>query len=808
MSEPLITIKPPKKEISSCYHCGLTCNDGGIPFADRNFCCEGCKLVYQILESNGLCNYYELAEHPGLSQIKGIRKDKYAYLDDQVIAEKICKFQAGAYSIVTLYLPGIHCASCMWLLEHLPRINPGIVQSRLSFGTKEVTIHFRHEAITLRQLAELLSTIGYEPNISLDDDDKSKKALKIQDRGRLYKLGVAGFCFGNIMMMAFPDYFGGHDLEQKFALLFRYISLALSVPVVLYCASEFFVNAWKGIRSRSLNIDAPIALAILITYARSVYEILMNIGGGYLDSMSGIVFFMLVGRAVQERTYKSISFHRDYKSYFPIAVSTVNEQGLETKSLHALRPGDVVQLSNEEIIPADGRVLKGDARIDYSFVSGESEALHIPAGQKVYAGGKQTGDQIQMIVEKTVANSYLTTLWNNQAFTKDKQKEVYRENSIHRLSNLFTVVLFSLAAMTAVWWAINDPARIVPAVSSMLIIACPCALLLSATFANGSMLRLLSNNGLYLRDSSVIETLGDIDHIVFDKTGTITTGSTLEAAETNAILTEEDKMLIYAVASRSYHPRSRALTQVTGNQPACEVRQWEEIAGSGVRGIIGGRRVLIGNVVFTGSPRQADVIVRIDASFYYFYTSPVVRAGVSDALAQLRSSFSLSLLSGDNRRQKGVMRQLFGAGSRLLFGQKPIDKLRFIEQLQLKGKKVLMVGDGLNDAGALKQSNAGITLAEDVNNFSPSCDGILDARQLRQLPGLLKLVRWGRHTIRIAFAISIIYNIVGLSFAVQGRLSPMIAAILMPASTLSIVLISVGVSSVAARVVLSRRSWH
>jgi Cu+-exporting ATPase len=364
-------------------------------------------------------------------------------------------------------------------------------------------------------------------------------------------------------------------------------------------------------------------------------------------------------------------------------------------------------------------------------------------------------------------------------------------------------VLFSLAALTALWWAFQDASKIVPAVSAMLIIACPCALLLCATFTNGSLMRLFSDNGLYLRDATVIETLGRISHVAFDKTGTLTTGNGLRPAACNPVLTPDEMMLANAVASRSNHPRSRALVALLGPQERCNVLNWEQVAGQGTRGIVRGRHVLVGNALFTGSPREADLVLRIDGSFYYFESEPLLRPGVAGMMQRLSRRFSLSLLSGDNDRQHRPMRQLFGNSS-LRFHQQPGDKLHFIETLQRRGERVLMLGDGLNDAGALQQSDAGITLAEDVNNFTPSCDAILDAKKLEQLPALLALARWRRYTVRIAFAISILYNIVGLLFAMQGSLSPMIAAILMPASTLSIVLISVGVTGAASRLLLRK----
>ncbi len=795
-----------------CYHCGTPCLTKGIFVDEKQFCCDGCRLVFEILDSKGLCNYYELAAHPGLSQIKGLRKDKFAYLDTPSIAEKICTIKAGEHSVVTLYLPGVHCASCLWLLEHLSRIHPAITQSRLAFSTKEITIHFRHEELSLRQVAELLSTIGYEPYISLDDADKRRAGRSHFDRKRIYKLGVAGFCFGNIMMLAFPEYLGGEGLSPRFALLFRMLSLALALPVFFYCASEFFQNAWKSLRlfltrrgrsSGPLHIDAPIALAILITFLRSLYEILSGTGNGYLDSMSGIVFFMLVGRAVQERTYRSISFHRDYKSYFPIAVRVVTPAGAESRSLHDLKPGDIVELQDEEIIPADGAVVEGDARIDYSFVTGESEAVRVIPGEKAYAGGKQVGTQMLMVVEKPVAGSYLSSLWSHAAFQKDKQAEAEQQSSVHRLSVWFTIVLFSLAATTALWWALHDPSRILPAVSAMLIIACPCALLLCATFTNGALMRLFSVHGLYLRDASVIENLSRISHLVFDKTGTLTYGNRLRRSGWSPEMQPEEKMLAYAVAVRSNHPRSRALVEWLGPQERCNLISWEQQAGLGARAIVRGHRVLVGNALFTGSPREADLVVRIDGSFFYFDAVPRLRLGVRSMMRRLSTRFDLSLISGDNPRQLQAMRRLFD-GQHIHFNQQPNDKLQYVQSLQNGGTHVLMLGDGLNDAGALQQSDVGITLAEDVNNFTPSCDAILDAGKLHQLPGLLALARWRRHTVRIAFLISILYNIVGLYFAVQGTLSPLIAAILMPASTLSIVLVSVGLSNLAAFFLLKK----
>ena len=787
-----------------CYHCGTPCISNTISIGNKVFCCDGCQLVYEILNDNGLCDYYKLQAHPGLAQIKAVRADKYTYLDNEEIIKQLYKFTNGDYTIVTFYIPGVHCSSCMWLLEHLHRVNSNIIESRLNFTTKEVTINFQKSKISIRKIVELLATIGYEPYISLDDT--SKKKTRRFNKQRIYKLGVAGFCFGNIMMMSFPEYLSlSSVIEQQYAHLFRYLNLILAIPVFFYSATEFFNTAWKGLQQKTLNIDAPIALAIIITFARSIYEIATNTGSGYLDSMSGIVFFMLVGRIVQERTYMSISFHRDYKSYFPIAVNILTQNGVESRSLKDLKEKDIVQLHNDEIIPADAIVLNGKAYIDYSFVTGESEPVNVKQNEMVYAGGKQTGEQLTIQIIKPVAGSYLTSLWNHRAFSKDKAEKNDANSAIHMLSKYFTWVLLFLALCTATYWAFNNPSKIITSVTAMLIVACPCALLLTSTFTNGNLLRIFSNNGLFLRDATVIEQLAHINHIVFDKTGTITQSGGNNFTNNGHSLSVKEKDIIYAAVLPSKHPYSKALARSLGQRTGAITSAWKETTGRGIDAIVDGFAVLIGSADFVGITKadatedKATVYVRINDNITSFNFLSVFRDSLPQMIPVLNQRYKLSLLSGDNDKQKEILTDLFGGKSELLFEQKPIDKLQYIETLQAKGNKVMMIGDGLNDAGALQQSEVGITLTDDINNFTPSCDAILDAKKFGLLPSIMRLAKSSRYIIGASFVISTIYNITGLYFAMQGLLSPMIAAILMPISTVSIVIITTGASSLIAR---------
>jgi len=800
---PDVLEAPPKarstrKETAVCYHCGTPCIGSTIYYEEKAFCCDGCKLVFEILNNKGLCDYYALEQHPGLTKVKSIRNDKFAFLDDTAIEEKLCSFTDGDYSIITLYIPGVHCSSCMWLLEHLRHLNEGITESRMNFGAKELTIHFSRKKIRVRAIAELLTTIGYEPNISMEDAEQANTKAR-PDRKRMYRMGIAGFCFANIMMMSFPEYFGGFGFEKAYANFLRFINLGLGTLVFFYSAGEFFTNAWNGLKLKTLNIDAPIALAIVITFGRSVFEILSGTGAGYLDSMSGIVFFMLVGRAVQERTYRSISFHRDYKSYFPIAVTLIRPEGSVVCSLHDLKEGDIALLHNDEIIPADSLVLEGTARVDYSFVTGESEPVKISEGNKIYAGGRQIGEGIKIRIEKPVAGSYLTSLWNHHAFSTNKAQEDQQNSSIHMLSRYFTIILFSLALITGIYWAMHDPSKILGSVTAMLIVACPCALLLSASFTNGNLMRIFSNAGLYLRDASVIEQLSKINHIVFDKTGTLTQGMEVDVCSGSTI-TGQDLRLLNTATQSSQHPYSKALNAwSSGNGPG-KVESWVEIPGKGIIACIDGVAIRIGSSAFTYVKHpDANVYAHIGVNTYAFRIHPHFRNGLKDLLSSLGKRFRISLLSGDNARQQSELMPLFGPDSILRFGQQPLDKLHFIAEQQSKGQRLLMIGDGLNDAGALQQSNVGITLADDVNNFSPACDAILDAKKFNRIGAILKMARAGRTIIRVIFVVSIFYNLCGLFFAIQGKMSPMIAAILMPVSTLSIVLLSTGLSSLIAK---------
>ncbi|MBI2271103.1 MAG: heavy metal translocating P-type ATPase metal-binding domain-containing protein [Bacteroidetes bacterium] len=787
-----------------CYHCGEECKDQNLYHNDKHFCCEGCKLVFGILDQNGLCEYYDLSRNPGITQKIKVREGKFSYLDDRQVINKLVHFTDNEQSRVTFYLPQIHCSSCIWLLENLHKLDAGIIQSRVNFQRKEITIIFHVDRFSLRKVAEQLTQIGYEPHISLNDIEDKK--ITTYDRSRIFKLGLAGFCFGNIMMLSFPEYFSyGNYTDKGMKEFFGYLNLFLSLPVFFYSASEFYISAWKSLKQKFLNIDAPIALAVIITFARSIYEIISGTGAGYLDSMSGIVFFMLIGRFFQDKSYQSLSFERDYKSYFPISV-TVKKNGIEENiPVSQLKVGNRIVIHNNELIPADSILFYGKAAIDYSFVTGESVPIEKTLGEIVYAGGKQLGGTLEMEVVKEVSQSYLTQLWNDETFDRSSEKKI---SFIHELSRKFTWILFAIAASAGLYWYVNEPSKILNAITSVLIVACPCALLLSATFTNGNMLRIFGNHKFYIKNASVIESIADADTIVFDKTGTITQNNNALVTWEGSELSSSQKDQIFALVRQSTHPSSLAISYHLSSGVQLPVSHFKHFIGEGMEGIVEGKHIRIGSPSFvTGikehAPVAGKVYVRIDDKLTgHFIIQNEYRKGFEELIKQLSERYRLALVSGDNSAEQKRLIQLLGTESTILFDQSPENKLQFIEQLQKNGHKVVMIGDGLNDAGALKKSDAGIVVSDNINNFSPACDAILDGTMFSRLGSFFEYAKAGKKIIIGSFIISIIYNIIGLTFAVQGTLSPVIAAILMPISSISIVAFTTGVSTLVAKKIM------
>jgi P-type Cu+ transporter len=798
-----MTTAPVLEVTFQCYHCGTPTDRSGVEYDGKLFCCTGCKAVYQILAQSELCRYYEFEQSPG--NTPSLRPaPRFEFLDDPAVLRQLLDYSEQDTSVLTLHIPQVHCSSCIWLLENLHRLDEGVQFSRVDFLKKTLLLRYSNAKTSLRTIVVLLASLGYEPELNLGSS--SKKSTPHSNRTLYLKLGVAAFCFGNIMLFSLPEYLAGSRADFSSRSLFGYLNLLLALPVAFYSSSLFYVSAFQGLRKHVINIDVPIALGIAVVFLRSAVEILAGTGPGYFDSLTGLVFFLLIGRVFQNKTYEGLNFDRQYQSYFPLATA-VRKNGTETTiPITSLRPGDRIVIRNNEIIPADAVVMQGLARIDYSFVTGESQPKLKAVGELVFAGGKQIGSTLELEAIKEVSQSKLVQLWDDFGSSEKSKSRLLTLSTT--IGKQFTLGILILATLTGVVWLFLDPTRLLNAVTAILIVACPCALSLAAPFAFGTTMRIFGTKGMYLKNSGVVEALAKIDAIIFDKTGTITQAQSASIRFVGDLMSAADRQMISTLARSSTHPLSRAIVESLNVWESGEIEDFEEIEGEGIRGSVDGTRVQLGSARFVNSvssatdpgKNQTRVYASLDGRVLgWFEFENKYREGLQDVLMQLGSHRSIIVLSGDSDSEEMRLKELYPGFAELRFNQKPADKLEFVRELQAAGRSVMMIGDGLNDAGALWQSDVAIAVTEEINTFSPACDAIFNATQFGMLDRFVGFASTSMRVVYGSIALSIVYNVVGLTFAVQGNLSPLLAAILMPLSSISVVVFSTATTRILAR---------
>jgi Cu+-exporting ATPase len=868
-----------------CFHCGTRCRKTHFTRDDKFFCCQGCLTVFELLTENGLTEFYQLSEAAGVRVNGAARQDQFKFLDEPAVRERLVDFADARLTRVTFHIPAIHCIACVWLLENLFCLKPGLGQSQVNFPRKEVAIAFDTVGVKLSEVVALLASLGYEPELKLSALD-----AKPRRRGarRLWiQLGLAGFAFGNIMLFSISAYLGLDAFAGPgFREMVGAISLLLALPVVTYSALDYWRAAWTSLRQRLMNIDVPIAAGVAAIFVQSVYEVLSGRGYGYLDSLCGLIFFLLCGKWFQQKTYDRLAFDRDYKSFFPLSVTrripltqplatlspsdgerdgvrgiAANVQKIEEQvSLAQLAVGDRLVIRNGELIPADAKLINGPALIDYSFVTGESEPAEKKPEDYLYAGGRQMGSAIEVEMVKAVSQSYLTSLWNQDAFVKGKREAL--NTLTNRYSQRFTRLVLAVAVGAAVYWAFVNPALSLKALTSVLIVACPCALALAAPFALGTSQRVLARRNIFLKNPYVIETLARVDAVVFDKTGTLTaagvgevtwhgvspaltltlslgerdnrppshgkrcTDEVLEITckerngrelfpfpggevedERDGKLSLDEERWLYSMTRHSTHPLPVRIGEAIAREHFPEpVRSFLETPGFGMEGSVDGHEIWMGSgawleprgVAAGKMPAAPGSVVHVAIDGKYrgcFVLASAMRPETVRLVAGLNRKVQVALLSGDNERECRRFETLLGGKALLRFNQSPLDKLNFIKQQQQAGRTVMMVGDGLNDAGALKQSDTGVAVVENVSAFSPASDVIVAAGMVTRLADALRYAKQSVRVVEAAFLISAIYNLAGVAIAASGKLSPVVCAILMPLSSVSVVAFACGAAT-------------
>ncbi|MBT5927613.1 MAG: HAD-IC family P-type ATPase [Verrucomicrobia bacterium] len=781
----------------ACFHCGTPCLDSLRKSGNKAFCCQGCVMVYELLSENGLSNFYQIQPKSGIRVDGDQVTDQFGYLDDPTVLETLLDFHQGNHAKVTFSIPSIHCVACVWLLENLYRMQEGIGESTVNFPRKEVRIDFDLDKLSLSQLVGLLAKLGYQPELKWADQSIPRNTSRFK---RIHlQVGVAGFAFGNIMLFSLPAYFGLNEWNGAgFQRFFGWLSVLVSLPVLVYSASDYWQSAFKCWQRRMLTIELPIALGLIALFGQSLFEIITGAGEGYLDSLCGLVFFLLCGRIFQQKTYDRLSFDRDFRSFFPLSVIRIEDTHEKTVPVSDIQTGDTLILRHGDLVPADAELVSGDAVMDYSFVTGESDPEECLEGARLYAGGKQIGGRIHIRIIKPVSQSYLTSLWNQDIFRKAPESTIH--SLTDQVSRYFTIGVIGIAFVSAMVWLTIDAGKAVYAFTSVLIVACPCALALAAPFAHGAALRLLGARSVFARNGEVLESLHSIDTVVFDKTGTLTQADRNSVEFVGPVLKNLEVACLGSLARHSTHPHCLAISShLTSSDFYPEpVRSFLETAGKGVEGQVLEKEIWMGSagwmisrgVEMPEEIKLAGSMVHVALQGQYrgsFRITASYRPEVDGMLQRIGKLKQVALLTGDRDRDAAHLSKLLGPEASMRFEQSPHDKLAFIQAMQNQDHKVLMVGDGLNDAGALKQSQVGIAVSEEVGRFTPASDVILSADRVKDLDRLIAFSGGMNRVICTAFGISIFYNVFGVAFAAQGMLSPLICAVLMPLSSITVV---------------------
>ncbi|WP_185877025.1 heavy metal translocating P-type ATPase [Blattabacterium cuenoti] len=726
-------------------------------------------------------------------------KNDFHFLDKKEIAEKIIDFNHNNITTVRFTIPSIYCSSCILTLENISKYHKSILESTVDFSRKQICITFNNSNIKLSELAELLNKMGYCPSINFESIEKQGKK-NIFDKKLIGKLAISFFCFGNIMLLAIPGYVGAYKepwfLENRN--FFRYLMLILSFPVVIFSLLDHVKYAFLGLKKHIINIDVPISIGMLVLFLWSFYEIFFDLGYGYFDSISSFSLFIIISRILQIHTHnKILSFNKNYKSFYPIMVTKVHNKKEKKVFLSSLKKGDIILIRNEDIIPSDSILIKGEAVLDNSFITGESYLINKKIGDKIYAGSKQKGEAILLKIIKNVDHSYLSLLWKKSNYSSHYRKKLFYLNSIStKFSQFFTPIILTISIITGIYWYLNDDIqKMFQTTFSVLIITCPCALVLSTPLIFGNIIRFFSKKKFYIKDIFTMERISTIETLIFDKTGTITDPNKEKIFFVGNIKYEEKK-IIASLLRNSNHPLSQKILSELFVNDFYTVKNFKEIKGKGLEGNIKNKSVKIGSKKYLGvtinDNQKTAVFISINKKLIgYFLFRNYYRKNIKKIFKML-NEYKIVILSGDqNELEKNYLKSILPKTGKIFFNQSPEDKLNYVKKLQNKGEKIMMFGDGINDCAALNQSEVGVSVSENTIGFFPNCDAFLQSDCLDKIFIFLKISKFSRKLVVINFIISLFYNVIGIYFAVTGNLEPLIASILMPLSSFSVIFFSI-----------------
>jgi len=794
-----------------CAHCGLALAQGPDPRVAGSglaFCCGGCETVYALLADAGLASYHAFRERrqgPAVASGKS-----YAEFDHPTFARLHVRARADGLHETDLQLEGVQCASCVWLLERAPRIVAGLVAAEVDLGRGRIVLTWDPARVALSRIAAALDRLGYRPH---PFRGLARDALRRdEERRMLLGLGIAGALAGNVMTIALATYAGwfGH-MDVATERYFRLASLALTLPSVFGPGRVFFHSAWAALRTRTLHMDVPIALAIFAGVARGTSNVLSGHGPVYFDGVALLVFLLLVGRFLQLKAQRAALDATELGTALTPrtawlvapAQGAAPDGGVNAVPAEALLPGSVVEVRSGETLPADGVVVRGTSALDLSLLTGESRPVRAAVGDVVFAGTVNRGALLRVRVERAGEETRVARLVHEVEAGARKRAPVVQ--LADRIAGRFVLVVLALAAVTWLVWRNVDPAAAIDRAIALLIVTCPCALALATPLAVTVALGRAARAGILIKSGAALERLARPARLLLDKTGTLTAGrlALVEYAGDPSV-----RQAVVALERHARHPVADALLDAWGDVPAAVVERAVVTPGGGVEGRVDGHAWAVGSPAFVrartrgagGEPsahggdgrdltpvdvaRDGVVVGRA------WFDDPV-RDDAAPALAALTArGFRPSILSGDALAVVRRVARGLGLPAGAAEGEvSPEAKVRVVERELLAGP-VVMVGDGVNDAAAMARASVGVAVKGGAEASLEAADVYL-AR-----PGLLPLVELTEGAartlavIRRNVAFSLAYNLVGAALAMTGVINPLWAAVLMPLSSLTVVLAS------------------
>ncbi|HJL40862.1 MAG TPA: heavy metal translocating P-type ATPase [Myxococcales bacterium LLY-WYZ-16_1] len=796
----------------ACTHCGLPVPAGRVkPGTTPAFCCHGCETVYQILHSEGFAAYYDLRDslpEPATETASS----SYAEYDDPAFLERHGQPQPEGRLACDLYLEGVHCAACLWVVEKALIREPGVAEARLNFARSRLRLVFDPTVASLARLARRLASLGYPSHPAREN---AESAYRSESRRLLVRMGVAGAVAGNVMLLAFALYGGWlSGMDPVHRQFFRWTSLVVTLPAVSYSAWPFYRSAFNGLRSGVLHMDLPISIGILAGFFSGTWHTITGVGDIYFDSVCALIFLLLVGRRLQLHQQRRASESSELLfALTPSSARRLDGDGAaERVPLEALRPGDRLEVHPGERIPTDGVVEAGRSSVDQSLLSGESVPVSIREGDEVWGGTTNLVDRLVVRATQTVEASrvgHIAAMVSEASGTKAPVVQL-----ADRVAGWFVAAVLVLAGMTYAVWSWLDPAHAVDHTVALLVVSCPCALGLATPLAMTAAIGKAAREGILARSGAALEHLGRLKgaRLFLDKTGTLTYG------RMRVVAFEGDRGVlpaVFAAETGTSHPVGRALLDHAREQsPERWVRtEFESIEG-GIRAVVhpadGAAPEAEGTSIVLGAPRAVlqhalapsdlDEEVRRWTREAWtpvwlaiggrvrarFAVADQVRPEARSALRRLAArGLKPFILSGDHPEVvRAIGRQLGLPAEHCTGGLSPEDKW---ERVRAHRGRVIMVGDGVNDAAAIAAADVGIAVHGGAETCFAAADVFLSKPGIGSLETLLLGSRRTVRTIRTNIGFSLAYNLVGATLAMAGLLNPLVAAVMMPASSLVVV---------------------